>query len=250
MMVRMKPQKFKNSLYLLLALLFIYIILFEFVLPINKVLPRPTILFESFLHLWTYYNLATALFSTAGIVYFSIAIGYLILWSLRGILIKSFISLKNSIESFRLFRYFPAFFFAILFAFWFNSSVTAQVIFGIGAFLFLSSQKIFSEMKNVKEEFLIVAENINPVKKYNEVIWNTILPELFNYMVRIHYYIWTLVLIYEYISDSFGLGSIYRIALEYNDLGAIVSLAIIISLLIWLGSFLIRLAKNKLAFWE
>ena len=250
MMGKMKSKNIKNSLYLFLSLLFVYVILFEFILPINRVLPKPTVLFESFSHLWAYYNFGMALASTIGVVYISIGLGFILTWLLRSIIIKLLLGYVKSINTLQLFRYFPAFFFVILFTFWFDASITAQFIFSTLAFIFLLIQNINLELPSVREEYKLVAVNLNPAKFDSEIFWFSILPKLFIQMKKIHYYIWTLVLLYEFVSNSFGLGSIYRSILEYNDFGALITVALVISLLIWLGSFLIQFAKNKLASWE
>lgn len=246
----MKSEQIKNVCYLLFTLFFVYIILFEFILPINKVLPKPSILFESFTHLWTFYNLGIAITSTVGVVYISIFIGYVIVWLGRGFIIKNLVQFENSISSLQLFRYIQAFFVIILFTFWFEYLLWAQFLFAVIAFIFLLVRAIKKEIPSVRKEYIETALNLNPGKIYSEIYWNSILPNLFDELLHIHYYLWSLVIIYEFISNSFGLGEMYRLILSYNDFGALIALGLIISLIIWLGSCMIRYAKNKLAFWE
>lgn len=246
----MKSAQLKNICYLLLILVFVYILLFEFILPINRVLPRPSILVESFIHLWTFYNLGIAITSTVGVVYISIFVGYIIIWLGRGFIIKNLVRFENSILTMRLFRNFQVFFVIILFTFWFANSLTAQFCFAVLAFIFMVIRSINKKIPSVKKEYIETALNLNPGKLYPEIYWHSILPFLFDDLIRIHYYLWMLVIIYEFISNSFGLGEMYRMILNYNDFGALIAIAVIISIIIWLGSCLIRFTKNKLAFWE
>jgi ABC-type nitrate/sulfonate/bicarbonate transport system permease component len=166
-------------------------------------------------------------------------------------LTKLFVEFEGSFLSFRLFRYLPAFFFAVIFNFWFSKNLIGEFIFSFILVLFLVSKKLFEESKNVKEEYLLVARNLKltPSDIYEKIYWKSALPVLSDYFKRIHYYLWVLVLVYEFIGNSHGVGSIYRASLAYNDFTALFTLAIMIALLIWFGDFFIASLKKKLIHW-
>ncbi len=246
----MKKSNYKNQLYFLLALLFIYVTLFEFILPINRVLPKPSILLESFLHVWKYYNLLEAIVFSAGFVYSSITFGYIIIYLSRKYLANLLLKNSAAFNLLGIFRYVPAFFYAVLFVFWFKQSYLAEFVFATISFLFLFTQKLYQEINLVGEEYIYSAKSLFKGKNTEQIYWQCALPNTFNYLKRIHYYLWTLVLIYEFVNNSIGIGSVYRLALEYYDFGGIFVLAIFISILILLGSKLIDFVKTKLAFWE
>jgi ABC-type nitrate/sulfonate/bicarbonate transport system permease component len=58
------------------------------------------------------------------------------------------------------------------------------------------------------------------------------------------------VLIYEFIGNSGGLGYLYSVLLEYLDFAGLFAVAIIISLLIWLGNLVLKFFDNKLIYWK
>lgn len=62
-------NKFKSKIVLTVTLIFIYILLFQFILPVNKVLPKPSLLIESFIIIWSDYNLLTSLAVTSTVIY-------------------------------------------------------------------------------------------------------------------------------------------------------------------------------------
>lgn len=242
----------KNSFILFVTLMFVYIVLFEFILPINKILPKPTLLVESFLHIWKDYNLFFAFTTTTTIIYVSLILSYAALYVGAAQLFKLFVEMEGTVLSFRLFRYLPAFFFAVLFNFWFADSLFAEFLFATLAAIFLASQKLFEESKKVNEEYILVARNLDltPGDIYEKVYWKFTQPSLIKYYERIHYLLWVLVLIFEFIGNLHGFGFIYRTALSYNDFTALFTLAIMISLLIWFGSFVIRWIDKEIIFWN
>lgn len=246
-----KDSSVKNRIVLFITLLFVYIALFEFILPVNKILPRPSLLAESFLYIWRDYNLIYAFTISTTVIYLMLMLGFFLVYIRIAWLMKVFVELEATILSLRLFRYLPAFFFAVIFNLWFNEKLLGEFMFALTLVLFLMSKKIFEESKNVKEEYILIARNLNstPGDIYKDIYWKSSLPALSEYVKQIHYYLWVLVLLYEFIGNSFGLGSIYRQALGYNDFTALFTLAIMIALLIWFGSFLIETIKNKLIHW-
>jgi len=246
-----KNSSTKNSFSLFIALLFVYVLLFEFILPVNKILPRPSLFFDSFVHIWRDYNLTSAFTITTSVVYLSLIISFIVVFAAISLLFKIFIELEGTILSLRLFRYLPAFFFAIIFNFWFSEKLFAEFVFASLAAIFFSIQKLFEESKNVKEEYILVARNLGltPSDIYEKVYWKSAQPTLIKYYERIHYCLWGIVLIFEFIGNSNGFGYIYRVALSYKDYTALFTFAIIISLIIWFGNFLIRVINKKLIHW-
>ncbi len=243
---------FKHQILVFLSVIFVYVLLFEFILPVNKVLPKPTLLLESYSSLWTDYNLFSAFAVTTSVIYLSLLLGYLFIILISGPLIKSFIETPGLYNGLKIFRYFPAFFFAVLFAFWFDGSIISEFLFSFIAVVFFLGLNIIENIKSVKEEYLDSAKSLNiPNSKiYSEIIWKSIQPDVFNSIFKLHVYIWVLVLVFEFIGGRDGFGLIYRTVFAYNDLAALFALAVLISILIWFGKVLIRLFQNRLIYWE
>lgn len=242
----------KSKVTFVLVLLFTYIILFEFILPFNKVLPKPSLLYESFLYIWKDYDLLSALAITSTVIYLAIILAYLVVYVSAGIIIKFALEYPDAIEKLKVFRYFPAFFIAILFSYWFGESLVAEFVFAFLTSFALILFHLISEIKNHNPVYADTASNLG-LNKYSicsKVIFKDIQPNHFNGLIRIHYYLWILVMIYEFINNIGGFGGVYKTALIYRDFVGLFSVALVISILILFGSIVINYIKEKLFFWE
>mgnify|MGYP000280092929 CR=1 FL=1 len=254
MMPKELENKFllKSKIHFLLVLLFVYVILFEFILPFNNLLPKPSLLVESLVQIWQDYNLLSAIAITTTIIYTSLLIAYFINYVSAGTTIKIAIEFPETIEKLTLFKYFPAFFFAIIFSFWFGDSIWGEFLFALIASTLLVIVNLIAEIKDHNPVFAEVASNLGLNKNavYSKVIFKDIQPIHFSNLVRIHYYLWVLLMIYEFISNINGLGGIYRSALMYRDFAGLFSIALVVSILILFGSDVIKFIKEKLFFWK
>jgi ABC-type nitrate/sulfonate/bicarbonate transport system permease component len=127
----------------------------------------------------------------------------------------------------------------------------AEFLFGFLAAAFLAMNKFFDQSKNIKEEYLLVARNLNLSQSdiYTKVYWKSALPALAKYYEQIHLSLWTLVLIYEFIDNTHGFGFIFRTALDYKDYTTLYTTAVILSLMIWFGNSVIRFVNKKIIYW-
>ncbi|MFA5804388.1 MAG: ABC transporter permease subunit [Melioribacteraceae bacterium] len=250
----MKEKKIliKNSVVLFVTLLFVYIVLFEFILPINKVLPKPSLLYESFLHIWSDYKLLFAFTTTTSVIYAAITFSILFLYVRAIFFLKLFVEMPYLILSFRIFRFVPIIFIAVLFNFWLPNNLLAELLFGFLTTAFLAMNKLYDESKKINEEYLLVARNLNLSQNdiYEKVYWKSALPALAKYYEQIHLSLWTLILIYEFIDNTHGFGFLFRTALDYKDYTTLYTTAIILSLLIWFGNSVIRFVNNKIIYWS
>lgn len=236
----------------LLAILFIYVVLFEFILPANRILPMPHILFESFLYIWDGYNIIQAIAITSTIVYSSLVVSYFIIQIFAGRLIKFSVEYPGSIEKLKIFRYFPAFFFAIIFAYWFEDSIVAEFLFGLLSSLLLIAGSLLNSSRNFNKTYFDAGLNMNMSRSevYSKIVFKEIQPVFFSDLFRIHYYLWILVMIYEFICGIEGFGGIYKTALSYKDFAGLFSIAVVISILILIGNSVIKYIDEKIFFWE
>lgn len=250
----MKEKKIlvKNSVVLFVTLIFVYIVLFEFILPINKILPKPSSLYESFLHIWSDYKLLFAFTTTTSVIYVAITLSALFLYAGAKYYIKIFVEMRYSVLSFQIFRFVPILFIAVLFNFWLPNNLLAEFLFGFLTTAFLAINKLFDESKKINEEYLLVARNLNLSQSdiYKKVYWKSALPAMAKYYEQIHLSLWTLVLIYEFIDNTHGFGFIFRTALDYKDFTTLFTTAVILSLLIWFGNSVIRFVNNKIIYWS
>ncbi|MGA8265020.1 MAG: hypothetical protein WB779_11305, partial [Ignavibacteriaceae bacterium] len=86
----------RSPLIFILFYFILWIILFEFILPANNILPKPSIVFQSFGALWEDYHLPSNYLNTVSSVYLSIIIAYL----LTHYLIHFFVTGKSFLTDF------------------------------------------------------------------------------------------------------------------------------------------------------
>lgn len=244
-----KPSK---QLSLVVAFIFIYIVLFEFVLFPIRFIPKPSILFESFISLWDTYNLAVLLFSTTSIIYIALLIGSLVITFSAKFILKIIYEYPGLMNLNIPFKYFSIFFCALLFNIWFSDSLTAEFVFAFLVVLIFLLSALNSESQNPKEEYVLTAKSLglSSSEIYGKVIWKDLQPSIFNRLAKLHISLWTIILIYEFVGQNEGIGSLYFLAYSYNDIAAIIALGILISLLILIGNMIIKYLYNKIFFWE
>ena len=235
-----------------IVLTILYIVLFEFTLVTQSLFPKPSLLFESFISLWSEYNLLNGFFETTAIIFPAILVAILVL----EIGIKMFLSVclkYNGIKNISApFKYFSFFFFALLINMAFPESLLAEFIF---ATIFILG-KLFGILSKatdlITEEYIHTAKSLGLSKGeiLTKVLWKNIKPNIYNNLSAIHTQTWVVVIIYEFIGMLNGVGSIYKIAFDYNDLSAIFALGIFIALVILVVNLLIKAVVSKLIFWK
>ncbi len=235
-----------------LVLLLIYICLFQFILPANKVLPMPAMLAESFISIWSDYNLLFSLAVTVSVVYLAMAAAYGIVYLLKGVLSSIYFSHRQIISAFKIFKYFPAFLYAVLFDYWFTGSYYAEFAFAVIAASALMINHFLNELDNVKEDYIVFAAGLGVKENtiVSKILWNSAKDAMLRFLKRVNFYIWVVVLIFEYIANVEGIGHVYNRMLAYRDLAGLIAAAIIISVIIYGASKLIDYLYSKLIHWE
>lgn len=244
----------KKSLYkYLAAYLFLWIILFEFILPVNKILPKPSIVIQAFPSLFADYNLLPNYISTVAVIYISMIAAYFTLKILSYIGEKENRAIINFIDSLEWFSdYIPGIVLGILLIFWFPGSEYVEFLF---AYLTAFSQMILryrKTKKNVPEEYIIASEAVGFSGKEisRRVVWKFGQAELFRRMKYVHYSLWVVLIAFEYIKGGYGIGNIFQKALLFKDLSALFSTSIIVAFTVFIGNTVILYMRNKLIFWK
>jgi len=234
------------------ALLFVYVCLFEFILDANKILPKPSLLLESFISAWKDYDLLFSLIVTVSVIYISIIAAYGIVYLLKNILARVYYSYHSILYASKVFKYFPAFFYAVLFEFWFRGSYYAEFLFAILAVLALMISAYFEKIKEVREDQLLFTRSLKLSDKtvFSKVVWNFTRPGLLINLKRINFYLWVLILLFEFIANVEGLGKVYNQMLAFRDFSGIFVIAIIIALIILITNKAIGFIYTKLIHWK
>ncbi len=249
-MTRLEEKKFLAKF--IFALFFVYVCLFEFILDVNKILPKPSLLFESFFSIWKDYDLFFALIISTSVVYLGLLLGYGSLFLLRNLLCRIYFSFPTVLVASKVFKYFPAFFYAVLFEYWFQGSYFAEFFFSIIAFSLLMAAVFIQEIGNVKEDYLNFAKSlvIPDNKVFSQIIWNSAQTSLFKAMKKFNFYLWVLILLFEYVANVEGLGRVYNQMLAYRDLTGLISTALIIAVIIYSTNKLIDYFSLKVIHWK
>ncbi|RPI73293.1 MAG: ABC transporter permease subunit [Ignavibacteriales bacterium] len=251
--MKIRKSYLKKIYYFILAYFLLWILLFEFILPVNNFLPKPSIVIESFPDMWTEYNLPSHYLSSVGVIIISLFLAYQLVKILSPYLIEkeNFVSLFiNSLEWFS--EYIPGIVIGFLLIFWLPDSEYAEFIFAFATAFTSIMIKFQNESENVNEEYILSAKSLglNQNKISRLIIWNNVKPKLISHLFSLHFYIWLMLIVFEFIKGGLGLGVIYRRALEFKDLSAIFSVFIITGITIFLGTLILKFIRKKFAFWN
>jgi ABC-type nitrate/sulfonate/bicarbonate transport system permease component len=251
--MNVRKSHLRKIYYFLLSYLILWIILFEFVLPVNQVLPKPSIVIESFPDLWTDYNLSDNYLSTISVIYISLILAFFSVKILSPYLAEkdNFISaFINSLEWFS--EFLPGIIIGLLLIFWFPESEFVEFIFAFATAFTSIMIKFQNESENLNEEYILSAQSLglseNKISRL--IIWKNVQPKLMQHLFNLHFYIWSMIIVFEFIKGGLGLGVIFRQALDYRDLSATFSVFLITGLSIYLGTILLKYIRNKFVFWS
>jgi len=238
---------------ILFALFIIWIVLFEFILPENYILPRPGIVLLSIPALFDDYHLFTNFFVTLSAIYLSALVAYLFIFFIR----SSVLNTKATLNIFtgfisKLFVFFPPFLLAVLFVFWFPGSLIIEYAFAfiISALWWLV--EINSKVQSSNENYRITFKSLGADEAFinKHIVWNEIKPLVFDDLGKFHLHLWAVILVFEYISNTYGLGSILHQTLVFHDLSALCLVIFIISVFIYAGSLFLKYIDNRFVFWS
>lgn len=247
----MKRKPF-SIFYLAISLVFIYVIIFEFTWVTQNILPKPSVLVDSFFSLWRDYNLFGALVETTVIIFPVLAIMVLIFEILIKYLILLIDKYSGILNISLPFKYISFFVFALLFNLLFENSFAGEIIFTI-FFIFGKLLNYLEEAHLTKsEEYIDAAKSlgVSKSKLISKVIWKNIKPKFYSHLTELHSEIWIIVIVYEFIGGTIGIGSIYKLAYIYNDFVAIIALGLFISLIIFTVNCIIKYFVSKIIFWQ
>jgi ABC-type nitrate/sulfonate/bicarbonate transport system permease component len=242
----------RKYVYLFSALLLVWIVLFEFVLSPNQMLPKPSVVILSFGSLITDYGLFRNLLSTLSVLYFSFITACLAVWIFRSHLIQN-----NFIRYFAflpgwLSRFVPSVLIMLFLVFWLKGSeyIKYLLLFLTGFTLLIN--KLEHEIKNSRSEFSDAAASLGADNDFlsRNIIWKSIEPSIAGYLPGVHIYLWSVLLVFEFIDGERGMGSILYKALLYRDLSSLFSSTIIIAFIILSGEIVLNLMKNKFFSWS
>jgi ABC-type nitrate/sulfonate/bicarbonate transport system permease component len=251
-MVIMKPES-KNVHYYVTAYFVLWILLFEFLLPVNSVLPKPSIVLESFSDLWINYKLPINFISTVAVIYISLSMAYLFVYLLRSFLIGKNNFITGFILSLEWFsKYVPGIAIGLLLIFWFPDSEFIEFIFAFLTAFLSMVLKIQLKLNEVRLDYIDAARSLGMEERVikRDILWKMLQPELSKHLFVIHLYIWAMLIAFEFMKGGLGIGVIFKKAIEFQDLSALFSTFLITGLTVYLGTALLKAVTNKFIYWS
>jgi ABC-type nitrate/sulfonate/bicarbonate transport system permease component len=242
-----------NIVYFIISYSLLWIILFEFIIPSNNILPKPSIVIDSFGALWKDYHLLRNFISSTASVYISIIAAYYLIRVLNKFLLHEKAGIRNFIFSIEWFsKYLPGIVLGFLLIYWFPQSEYIKYLF-IFVVVFNSLLLKHSGLSgSINQDYIDAALSLGADSKTisNKVIWKSIQPDLMEHIFNSHLYFWAMLILFEFANYGNGFGSIFRHALEFKDLSALFAAMIILGIIIFIGATIIKLSKNKFFFWS
>ena len=235
--------------YVLIAFILFWILLFQFILPYNFILPKPYFVILSFSDLITGYHIITNLFSTLSSVYVSIILSYLVLWVLRIYLVKGNNIIRFKVAALRWFAGFiPSIIIALFLIYWLGSSEYVKYIFGFFSCLILLFIKLEDELSNMGNEYIDAAVSLGARSGFiaGKIRWKSVEPAVTRYIPEMHIYIWSMIIIIEFIKGGAGLGVVFHQALIFRDLPVLFSTALFTVLFIFFVEIILKYINNRI----
>ena len=230
---------------------FIYVILFQFIIQPNLILPSPASMFDSIDSLLNEYHFVSALGLTSFLVILVPIFGFVFCYATKYWCAKLFLNFEMHSTLFFTFRFFSYFFLLLFMVYWFQSSPVAELVFllivaGLEQKIYLSElvRKIdpnyFHTLKSL---------GVSDKKIIGGVFSKLMKPYIFEKLHLLFLSAWGWALVYEYISGTFGIGNLMRKAILYNDLSTLALLVVIMIVVIFISGFVFKLIHYKVITW-
>lgn len=247
-----KNQSLKILIFVSLILFFLWIILFEFIFPLNRFIPSPSLVFISFVDLFSKYDFLLNIISTLASIYMPMFIALLLLKFSFGLIDPESTLVKLISSSQLLFKFIPGLLLGVLLIYWFPQEEWTKFLFSFFIVLSIIWNKSFSINENKFQNYKDYASSlgINKNQLRTKVIWKLIEPKIFEELAVRNIYIWTTILAFEFIQRLSGAGEILRLSLKFNDISMIFALIIFLAVIISICFKILNMLKNKFYFWN
>ena len=201
-----------------------------------------TYIWFEFISILQDYFIVQNLAFTSTVVYSALALLYVILYVILHYTPSIINCLITISERLSFIKYLPVLVLAIILNLLFPGQIWAEFAF---AFLFsfvLVIIQINKTKSRTNPEYSKFAEDLSI--NYEVVKEKLYFSNLFRKIKNIHYEVWLLVLVYEFINGQDGLGGVLKKGFIFDDLYAVLVTGLIIGLLIWVVDFLVSFLKK------
>ncbi len=230
---------------------FIYVVLFQFIIPFNSLFPAPSIMLESIPDLFSKYKFASALGLTFTAVLFIPIGGFACFFYTKVPVIKYFLKYDFSRWLPSMFDFFPLVFFVFIFALWTGDSLIGEIV----ALMLVSGfdQKIAvsHKIKKLPLHFGLFAKSagISDSEIYGKIYGKLLTPFAFEKIGALFLSGWMYAFFYEVVSGNYGVGTVLFTAIKYGDISAFFLIILIMIIVIYVTSLLFKLIQYKVVHW-
>lgn len=240
-----------KSFKIFLVVILIYLIIFEFIFPSNKIFPSASVIWLSAIELYDKYNFLMNLLSTLSAVYISVLFNYL----LTKILFPYFRKyLTNTSENnfINFITFIPFFLLSIIFVLWLQDFIFTKYLVASLVLFPFTFNRLFTQKENDSTEYLDFYKSLGLKETtiINKILFKLKEPEYYYTQLKNHSLIWSLVIIVEFLQQQEGIGNILRIAFKYQDISITFTITIFISLTVYFLHFAFRKLYHKIYFWK
>jgi taurine transport system permease protein len=153
---------------------------------------------------------------------------------------------------FKIWKYLIPLFLIFLFKQWFGNSTYGEYLFVSIMVMGYLKISFFESIDLVKEEYILSAKSLGLQEKEmsKKIIWKSVQPYIFKTIQENHIIIWSYTILYEYICDTLGVGTILITAVKYNDFGIIILIIAFLILSFILMDIVLKKIQQKFFFWN
>lgn len=244
-------NRFKYNLRILAAIIFIYVVLFEFILPPVKSVPKPTELADVILSLLNDYNLIGNILFSFGVLLSGIFVSGILFYLVRGIVIRSILFFRRVKGIADFFNYIPYIIFAALLFVWFGDSVLIEYIIIFSFSMMTLKLFVYKKLSSIKEEYINSARSlgITESKLFSEVYFKNLLPHFREYFSKYYFSVWSFLFVYEFVIGR-GLGFTLKQLTLFLDYTGLLVFFVICSILFYLTKGIFQYLLNRIIFWN
>ncbi len=230
---------------------FIYVVLFQFIVPFNSFFPAPSIMLETLPDLFSTYNFQAALGLTLFAVLFVPVSGFACYYYTRVPVIKLFLKYDFTRWLPSMFVFFPLVFFVFIMAIWIGDSVAGEIV----ALMLVAgfSQKIAmsKRVRQIPGHFYLFAKSagVSDNEIYGKIFGKLILPYAFEKIGELFTGAWLYAFVYEIVSGNYGVGTVLYKTIKYGDVSAFFLILLIMIIVIYLTGLAYKIIQYKIVKW-
>ncbi|MCK9281054.1 MAG: hypothetical protein M0P71_10555 [Melioribacteraceae bacterium] len=191
-----------------------------------------TYIWLEFISILEDYLIVQNLAFTSTVVYSTLAILYLFMYALLHFTPAITNALISIVEKLFFIKYLPVLIFAIVLNLLFPGKIWSEFVLAFLYSLILVLIQINKTKSQINPGYSKFANDLSI--NFDAVKEKLFYSNLSRKIKNIHYEVWLLVLIYEFINGQDGLGAVLKQGYVFNDIYAVLVVSFIISLLIWI----------------